>query len=131
MAKTSMAAFNVAKKANSGSKMMLTLPDGTETEEYLVVMGADSTKFRGVVAKANREKLKKLKSMQDNDAARDKMLLDTEIKVLASLVVDWSFDEECTQANVVRFFKDSPQIQEQVDSFASDRANFFEVPRGK
>lgn len=126
--KVGMAAFNVVKKSNKGVKLELTLPDGTPTEEYLVVGGQDSTKFRGQQAKANRERVKAVRQYKDDPVKMAEFDARLECRLVASLVVGWSFEEECNETNVMKFLSDAPQIQMQIDQFAGDRANFFEKP---
>jgi len=126
--KCGMGAFNVVKKSTEGVEMPLTLPDGTATEEHLVVRGADSTKFQGAKAKANRELLTALKKSKDDPEKRQALQDSSTRKILASLVVGWSFDEECNEVNVLKFFADAPQVQEQVGAFAGERTNFFVKP---
>lgn len=127
--KVGMGAFNTAKLSNEGVKMPIRLPDGTETNEFLVVLGADSKAFRGAKAKADRDKLEALKALNNKQPAKVATIqADITRELVASLVVGWSFDEPCDKANVNKFLSDSPQIQEQIDLFAGGRANFFAVP---
>jgi hypothetical protein len=126
--KIGMDAFNVVKKATEGVKMPLNLPDGTPTEHFIVVRGADSTRFRGAKAKYNRELAKGLKSCKDDAEKQEALQDETTRKMVAALVVDWSFDTECNETNIRKFLADSPQIQEQIDSFAGVRSNFFVKP---
>lgn len=126
--KVGMAAFNVVAMSNDGVKLPLRLPDGTVTEEFLVVRGADSKTFRNQQARANREKVKLAKKQNLDPAQVARQNADIDRRLVASLVVDWSFDEECNEVNVAKFLADAPQIQGQIDLFAGDRANFFKKP---
>lgn len=126
--KTGMDAFNVAKMSNEGVKLPLMLPDGTETDEYLIVGGADSKAFRGRMARANRDRLKLLKDEHLDPATPAHKTEDIDRDLVATLIVGWSFDESFEHCNVVKFLADAPQIQEQVDKFAGNRANFFVKP---
>lgn len=136
----SMAAFNVADLSNEGVKMPLFLPDGTETTQYLLVGGGDSKAFKAAQARANRDLLRLAQAKQVNkkkrqeanegeDVAQDAREREAIIqRQVAALVVGWSFPEECTPENVLNFLQSAPQIQQQVDEFAGDRANFFAKP---
>lgn len=124
-----MDAFNVSKLSNEGVKLPLSLPDGTATAEYLVVCGADSTKFRNHRARADRDKVKLSKRTKEQDPAEmARLTAEIDRELVATLIVDWSFPEPCEKANVCKFLADSPQIQAQVDLFAGNRANFFAKP---
>ncbi len=126
--KCGMAAFNIARKSNEGVKLPLTLPDGTETAEWVKVRGADSKRFRNTQAKANRERLKNVKKKSQEPAQVAQQDADITRRLVASLVSDWSFPEECNEANIVKFLADAPQIQEAIDLFADQRVNFFDKP---
>jgi len=123
-----MSDFGIARKANEGVKLPLALPDGTETDHYLVVRGADSARFRGARAKYNRELVKSLKTCKDDPERQERLESETRLKMVASLVADWSFPEDCNELNVCKFLADAPPIEEQVDSFAGVRSNFFVKP---
>ena len=129
--KAPMSAFGVLKKSNEGVKLPLFLPDGTETQEFLKIKGADSKEFKTAKSQANREYLdiadllKDKKITQEEAEERDEKV---HTKLLATLVCGWSFEPECTHSNVVDFFENSPQIKKEVNLAAADRANFFEKP---
>ena len=127
-ANVGMDAFNVAKLSNEGVKLALTLPDGTATDEFLIVCGADSKAFRNLMARVNRDKLKILNQTKEDQAEVARLIADIDRELVASLITDWSFTEPCDKANVCKFLADSPQIQAQVDAFAGNRANFFVKP---
>lgn len=132
--KVGMAAFNVVEMSNEGVKLFLHLPDGTKTDEFIVVRGADSKIFRTHQARANREKVKAtqkhnlLKKSEQDPAVLDKQLVAIGRRLVATLVADWSFEAECTEENVAKFLADAPQVQDQIDIFAGDRSNFFTKP---
>lgn len=126
--KCGMDAFNVLKLSNEGVKMPLTLPDGTKTEEFLMLRGADSKYFQNAKARANREMVKLAKNQKaepEDKARREKEIT---CRLASALVCSWSFDVECDETNIMKFFKDSPQVQEQADMFAGTRTNFFKKP---
>lgn len=129
---TNIEDFNIVDPSEKGINITLCLPDGTETEHFLTVRGADSPTFRKAQARNNRERLALLKvkdKAKEMDAA-DRAMRESGLQdqLVASLVADWSFPQECTIENVAAFFAKSPQIREQVDLFAGERANFFNKP---
>ena len=129
--KVGMEAFNVVKKSNEGVTLPLSLPDGTKTDEYLVVLGADSQKFQEAVSIAYSEKAKLRTSIDDEKISVDDAAKQTEEinrRMVSALVIDWSFDETCNGTNVCKFFHDAPQIQDAVNLYAGDRSNFFDLP---
>lgn len=127
--KTKMEAFNVVELSIEGVRVPLSLPDGAPTEEFFIVHGADTKEFRALKAKADRKALDAIKAL-GNKKPEEMAKIQEEVKteLVASLVKDWSFEQECTHANVVVFLQTAPQIQTQVDMFAGDRSNFFTKP---
>lgn len=126
---TPMAAFATRPLSQEGIKIELCLPDGTPTEHFLVVRGADCREFKGAQAKASRMSIQLL---QDKEKLNDEELAERrhciEVEQVAALVADWSFDEECSRENVVQFLMDAPQIHDQINKFAGNRRNFSVKP---
>lgn len=118
-----MEEFFTRKVANEGRKMMLELPDGTPTEQYLLVLGIDSDTFRQASVVAERRTLEAQIIKDADQRAVEESAVAREF--VASLVTGWSFEQECTLDNVVKFFKEAPQIQTKVDRFAANRRAFF------
>ena len=132
MMAVSMSDFNITDKSEQGIKMKLTLPDGTETEHFLMVRGADSPTFKRAQARTQRKNLDLLKLQNgskklDAGAVAEKQAAH-QTELVAVLVVGWSFDQKPTKENIVDWLKTAPQIQEQVDQVAGDRTNFFTKP---
>jgi hypothetical protein len=126
-----MDAFNTTTMANEGVKMPLYLPDGTKTEHFLVLRGGDSKAFKLAQSKMNRAFLDtatrlKEKKIDDAQAANEREANNRFL--IASLVAGWSFEKDCSPANVAEFFESAPQIQQETDLFAGDRSNFFLKP---
>lgn len=119
----SMEQFFTRQRASEGKKFPLTAPDGTKTEHWLLIRGVDSDEFQRAEHLARREALKvnEIESMEDKAVFQ----METERKTIASLVADWSFDQPCTPDNVVKFFKEAPQIQEMVSLLSVRRSIFF------
>lgn len=118
-----MSLFFTREAANEGIKLPLYLPDGTESEHYLVVRGTDSDVFRKAEMQAKRSAatIAQLESADD----RSEMIAKEETKLIASLIAEWSFSTEMTQANVVKFLTEAPQIAEEVNRTAAQRGRFF------
>lgn len=82
-------------------------------DNWLEYLGTDSDAFR----KAKRE-------MQALVVADELKTDDVEPFLLASLITDWSFDEECNDENKRALLANSPSLAEAIDRAASKRANF-------
>lgn len=115
--------FFTRQKANEGIKLPLSLPDGTETEHFLVVRGVDSDVFREAETEAKRSAMQ-VAAMED-EAERKGAMADGKLTLVASLVMDWSFDQECTVDNIKAFLHEAPQIADQIDQVAARRTLFF------
>ena len=119
-----MEEFFTRQRANEGIEFPLDLPDGTPTAHRIRIRGVDSDAFRSAQADSNR-RLAELAFKKDK-AALD--AIDTEnerVRLLASLVVSWTFSQPCTPDNVVRLLQEAPQLATQIDRIASKRALFF------
>lgn len=120
-------AFNIVDLSEAGIKMPLALPNGTKTEHWLRLRGAHSPSFLRASSQADAEQLEltSKKATLDKSEITDAERAITR-KMIASLVAEWSSDEECTIENVVKFFEGAPQIQRAVDHFASSERNFVD-----
>lgn len=114
--------FHTRPKANEGEKLPLSLPDGTPTDEYLLVRGVDSDQFKDALDAYRRELIGYAKLP---DAERTEKGEQAKRKLVASLVIGWSFKVDFTEAALLEFFREAPHIATEVDAFASDRRRFF------
>ena len=118
-----MKEFYTRETANEGVRLPLYLPDGKASEHWLLVRGVDSDAFRKAETKAKRG-LFDLSQIKDVQERADKVR-DTELVCIASLIADWSFDNERSEVNVVNFLREAPQIADSVNKFAARRAEFY------
>ena len=115
-----MGQFHTRTKANEGVKLPLVTPDGGATDHYLMVMGIDSDAFRAAESLAKRAIIG-----AGADADIQEIAKEAALDVVASLVSGWSFDDELTTDNIKGFLRDAPQIANEIDRIAGDRALFF------
>lgn len=125
MEKIDQSEFFTLDKANAGIRVPLYTPDGRPTDHWMQIRGVDSDEFRKADAKAKRDAVK-LAAITD-DREREDALHDLTTRLTASLVIAWSFEQECTMENVTAFFKRAPQICNAIDITAGDRAYFFRI----
>lgn len=122
----SMKDFYTREVSNEGIEMPLYLPGtNTKSQHWLRIIGTDSDTFR---LKNIEMKRKGFKIMELPEEKRDQAELDAKRELVASLVVDWSFTEECNLKNVMDFFHNAPHIQEAVNTIAAQRSLFFAKP---
>ncbi|AUR88716.1 hypothetical protein NVP2117O_38 [Vibrio phage 2.117.O._10N.261.45.E9] len=122
-----MTKFYTRDSAEKGIKLPLILPNGEKTDEYLVVLGVDSDTFRkantvAIRSSANVRMTMPKATEEELAAAQDEI----ELELIATLVTDWSFETECTKANVIEFLRNAPQLRDAVNIKAASRAAFFE-----
>ncbi|NYZ69108.1 hypothetical protein H0A36_24105 [Endozoicomonas sp. SM1973] len=115
----SMTDFFTREKANEGKKIFLTLPDGTPTEEYLIIRGIDSDHYQATNNEVMRNFM--LKSSQDEEYSE----LEARLDIWVSLVAGWSFEQACTPENIKQLLREAPQIAKKVDELSSNRNFFF------
>ena len=123
--KAGMDSFFTSESASEGVRMPLNDPLGRRTEHWLHIIGADSDEFRLADSAAKRRAVE-LGSITD-ETARDTAVMELTRKLTATLVKDWSFDQPCTQANIIEFFKKAPQIERAVNIAAVNRSLFYKV----
>jgi len=118
-----MEAFFTRERANEGVEVPLYTPDGTKSQHWIRIRGVDSDAFREAEANSKRDAFR-VASIEDT-VERAKAIQDAKLNLIASLVISWSFEKECTPKNVKEFFRQAPQIADAVDQVASKRALFF------
>lgn len=115
--------------ANLGAVLNLTDDNGKETGDWIKCRGIDSDAFQ----RQNRIMRRDLLAYQEKAGGIEKCRASEEyqdyvreqtVKLRASLVMEWSFDEPCTPENVALLFTEAPGIAEEVDQFAGKRGKF-------
>lgn len=135
--------FFTRDKANEGVVLPLFRPDdGTKTEHWLKILGVDSDAYFKAETAMRRAmpgieaEAKSLKGNEEQLTFIAEKQAEWQRKVLAAVIVDWSFDKEgvpekdrkeCTEENKVEFLTKAPQIAKAVDTFVSDRRLFFRL----
>lgn len=118
-----MEQFYTRQKANEGIEVPLYLPDGTKSEESLSIRGIDSDIFRAAESEAKRKSMEV--ALIEDEAERKEASAEQRRGLIASLVISWTFDKECTLENVKDFLREAPQIADQIDQVAARRSLFF------
>jgi len=122
-----MEQFYTRPKANEGRKLPLYAPDGSATDEWITVRHVWSDAFQDAEDVSLREMQEAMLAMGEKPDAAEVARIKREgtTRLLASLVVAWSFAQECTPDNVVAFLANAPQIEDQINRFAADAKGFF------
>lgn len=105
--------FHTRSESDKGVKFLLESPDGTQSDEWLLVAGVESIRYE----KAHRDTIKA--TLNGSDSLEQGNIL------LSALVIDWSFEDECTPEIVLDFLQNAPYIKAALDRFAINRANFL------
>ncbi len=105
--------FYTRPESDKGAKFPLESPDGTQSDEWLTVVGVESIRYE----KAHRETIKA--TIAGSDSLEQGNIL------LSELVIDWSFEDECTPEIVLDFLQNAPYIKAALDRFVVNRANFI------
>lgn len=119
---TGLSDFHTRTPANEGIKVPLSLPNGKPTKHFLMIRGIDSDEFREAQAKQNRALLN---ASELSDLDREKLIDEFGNKLICSLVISWSFDEEFNQTNLLNWLSESPQVADMIDRIASQRGLFI------
>lgn len=116
-----MKEFHTRERANEGLRLPLYRPDGTKSRHWLQVRGTDSDAFRLAETRAKR----RVPDIAANPETRDEAMRELELGCIAALIADWSFDEKLTDDAAIKFLREAPQIADQVNEVAAQRARFF------
>lgn len=116
--------FFTRENANEGIEVPLYRPGSKEKSgEWIRIRGVDSDEFRA----AELESKRAMRSILENPDIKDKDKRHREelTKLLASLVISWSFPEECVRENIIELLSNAPQIEDAINTLAANRALFF------
>jgi hypothetical protein len=116
--------FHTRQSANEGIDLPLYLPDGTATEHSIKIRGVDSEVFRRAEIESRRRAMEAA-ATKGKEGVGPSEQLEERLFLIASLVISWSFEQECTVENVKTFLREAPQVADQIDSLAAKRSLFF------
>jgi hypothetical protein len=116
--------FITRPKSNQGVKLTIPDTDG----ETITIIGVDSDKFKTTSIELVRASAKAAEGKKLSDKQIDKRASDNRIALLTACVVDWSFSEKCTEANIKKLLIDAPQIALFIDNEAGNYSNFLGKP---
>lgn len=119
---TSLSDFFTRNNANEGIELPLYLPTGEKTEHWLRIVGVDSDLFRHQELVETRGVIK-LRGKPQEEV--DKAASESKLRLLAAIIVGWSFPEECSEENKINLLREAPQIAEAVNRHSADRTLFF------
>jgi len=125
-----MKEFYTRKKANAGKKMNLVHPDGSPTDHWVRVLGVDSDVFRSAQSDHHRLTMEISERKESGEISSDEAEAEYNeswVGLLASAIVEWSFDGECDTDTKVEFLREAPQIATAVNIFIGNRKSFFGI----
>lgn len=118
-----MDAFFTRQRANEGIELPLYLPDGSKTEHSIRIRGVDSDAFKEAEAEGRRKLLDAV-ALKD-EAKLAAATVANRISLLSSLIISWTFEQECNEQNKRQLLTEAPQIADAIDQMAAKRALFF------
>ena len=108
----SYASFLTRPYANEGIKVRLYDAEGKDSGHWLRVVGEDSDLFRNGQANLYRIALKNSELPEEQ---ADEIFKAESLRVLASCILDWSFEEEATIDERVSLLMDAPKIKDRIE----------------
>lgn len=118
--------YKTAQRAQEAVKMFLVLPDGTPTEDYLLVVGTESKEFRA--SRYEQEQRGVSIAALETAEQRRNAIDDARYNVLASCIRGWSFDVPFSFDAAKELIAGAPYLADAVDTFISRRSHFFAKP---
>lgn len=119
-----LSAFHTRDLANEGKKVPLYLPDGTKTEEYIVVR----SRWSDQVQEANRVAAEKIKQfhLENPDDDLGDAIENGKQDVLVASVAGWSCEDEFTPEAVRELLIAAPQLASEIDKIGANDTRFFQ-----
>ena len=112
--------FNSREKHEEGLKVFLPLPDGTLTEEFVIISGRDSRAFR----KAQSQYRNQMISSKVDEKPFDEYV--EGLKLTASSFKSWSLEEELTPEAAFSLLDNAPYLVDLFDNKIYDAKSFFD-----
>ncbi|WP_312450063.1 hypothetical protein [Stutzerimonas nitrititolerans] len=116
--------FFTVPAASEGRKLFLALPDGSETDQYLTVLGIDSPAAQQALKHASQI-IRDAAETGDSKAQSTDIGERADLMFRASLVIGWSFEAKCSPDAVAELLRNNPQLAIAVEQFAADRRRFY------
>lgn len=110
--------------ANEGAKLHVVSPDGSLSDDFLIILSTDSDAFIHEETAILREVAFSVNDNNDKDDPVEKARKN-KLRLACVLIKSWSFDEKCNPENKLEFLKNSPRNADSVDIFANQPLNFF------
>lgn len=116
--------YETQSGAEEGIEVPLETPEGKKTEDWIKVRGFDSDTFQKHRIQCERKTV-----LETMDPAQDtpELELARKRRLIAGLVMAWSFEDECTPEAVEAWFAKAPQIMTVVETLATSRNLFFQL----
>lgn len=115
--------FFTRDSANKGTKVPLYLPTGELTEDWLLVLGMESDAARIAMNRISRS-TSDIIGLTDEKEIADTSFA-TKAEAASLLISDWSFEEECNEANKIKLLTNAPHLVNAIDAISSNRKLFF------
>lgn len=120
--------YYTVPKSEAGVNVPIFKADGTESGDFLTIIGPDSKRYGSSFSEMNRA-YATLKAAQKADegspevheAMADEILR----KFAAEVVIGWSFTDEFSPEALDEFLKNAPAITREIPNAAGDRSRFF------
>jgi len=125
--------FFTKPAAEAGCKLPVKAPDGSDTGDWVEIVGTESDQFRQAKIVAEREafaetvRFKASERGGENPCKHDSdgVLRDINTRLIASTIVSWSFDDDCTDDNKIALLDNAEYIRDLVNTSAADNGTFF------
>lgn len=125
-------AFATSELSEEGIIIPLTDVEGKQTKHWLKIKSTDSIAFKKAQSKF-RTRILALHELEERNDGVDYTIEQEKLttKLLASLVIDWSFknddgsDYECNESNIIKVLQDAPILAQEIDRASARRQNFI------
>ena len=115
--------FFTREAGSDGIEVPLHRPDGTQSENKLVIRSVDSDEWKAAELKAQRDVVAAMEIKDDTE--RDLAIREIQITQVCSLVKSWTFPQpEFNKKNLFKLLREAPQLMESIQNAAGRRSLF-------
>lgn len=121
-----------------GVKLPVGPPASKKPTGWIRIRGAGSQACRDARTRVRRRRLRETSRLRTEDAppheieeAEDRIAREGELEVIASLVIDWSFDTPCTPEAIKELLLKAPKIADRIDIVSGEESLFFAFKRSE
>lgn len=113
--------FYVKSRAEQGRRVSLFNSDGTPSGQWMVIRSVHSSQYEEAIRKVSRDavtdviQIAKAGGEQEAARAARRLARARRAKLVAALIAEWSFEQECSEQEKTDFLIKAPRLRRQIE----------------